>query len=320
MVLTRAVQTQKLPSFLVIGGMKCGTTTFYHDLKSHPNIFLAPKESSVLVNPKKNLLLSEYSELFKNASTEHLCGEVSTEYSMLPKHDGVPSAAASLGRYPIKIIYLLRNPVDRAVSHHFHMHSHNGNGKMEAEIDICLKKYPALIDYSRYGWQLQAWRQHFPDSAILPVVFEEYIQDRTNELNRVFKFLGLRELTKQESTIQSFNKSDGKLVLRGCWRGLWESYIYQKCVRERLPPWIKSNVLNFFMTKAPRRPDPPKPESIKFMIDSTANDCKELTSFLNRKTQIWDSQKTFEKWNNLFQMKYTNKHSKVQAKKLRDIK
>ena len=320
MVLTHTAQTQKLPSFLVIGGMKCGTTTFYHDLKSHPNVFLAPKESSVLIKSEKNILLSEYSKLFKNSSTKHMCGEVSTEYSMLPQHDGVPSAAARLHRHPIKIIYLLRNPVDRTVSHHFHMHSYNGNGKMEAEIDICLKKYPALIDYSRYGWQLQAWRQHFPDSAILPVVFEEYIQDRTNELNRVFKFLGLRELSKQESTSQSFNKSDGKLVLRGRWRGLQESYIYRKYLRERLPQWVKYNALNIFMTKAPRRPNPPKPESIRFMVDSTSDDCREVTKFLNRKTEVWDSQKTFEKWNNLFQRESINKHSKVQDKKSLDIK
>src|SRR5262245_60208451 len=110
----------RLPNFLVIGAMKSGTTTFYHDLAAHPDVFLAEKELGAL---SRDVATVEYASYFKRAKPEQLCGDVSTTYSMCPDVSGVADRAKKNLSRNTKIIYLVREPVARAISHHYHYYS-----------------------------------------------------------------------------------------------------------------------------------------------------------------------------------------------------
>ena len=94
-----------------IGAQKCGTSWLYHALSAHPNIcFPAGKEVHYWNHPEKNSV-GWYSELFSN---NDLCnGEITPAYSILPTetirciHSNWPN---------LRLIYLIRNPIDRAWS------------------------------------------------------------------------------------------------------------------------------------------------------------------------------------------------------------
>ena len=88
-----------LPSFLVIGAMKAGTTTLFQDLKDHPNIFMPSDKELHDLNTEDVLTekgVAAYEKFFKDSSTEQRCGEASTGYTKLPDIEGVPSRAHAL--------------------------------------------------------------------------------------------------------------------------------------------------------------------------------------------------------------------------------
>ena len=107
----------KQPNFLIIGSAKSGTTTLYHHLRAHPDVFLPDfKEPHYFVRDQVlNFDIidehSAYQALF-NSATERLIGEASTGYLYFSGtaekiHRELPNC---------KIVALIRNPTDRAFS------------------------------------------------------------------------------------------------------------------------------------------------------------------------------------------------------------
>ena len=119
-----------LPNFLVIGANKAGTTSLYHYLKAHPQVFIsAVKEPSYFAlagalppGSRPDTVLTkemvatreDYEELFETVDGEKAIGEVSTAY--LPS---LPAALRIRREIPdAKLIAILRDPSDRAQSAH----------------------------------------------------------------------------------------------------------------------------------------------------------------------------------------------------------
>ena len=82
---------------------------------------------------------------------------------MLPDHQGVAQRAARFLSKETQIVYLVREPVSRAISHHRHMNAWHGPGKMNADIDASAQEHSSLVDYSCYATQLEPWRDAFGD-------------------------------------------------------------------------------------------------------------------------------------------------------------
>src|SRR5438045_1184872 len=121
----------KLPNFFIVGAPKAGTTSLYHYLKNHPEVFMSPiKEPNYFSyeeTVKQNLYhkekgvgtFEEYAELFVSANGHHKAvGEASVSYLF---YSSVPEKIKEL--IPdAKIIMSLRNPVERGTSHYFMEH------------------------------------------------------------------------------------------------------------------------------------------------------------------------------------------------------
>lgn len=125
---------QKLPNFLIIGAAKSGTTSLYHYLKDHPDIFMSSvKETNFFLGDGETAAkevgldgsvreisrvsnLADYSALFDAAVTEKARGEASPKYLYYPGTAGRIKAALP----DAKIIAVLRHPVDRAYSAFLH--------------------------------------------------------------------------------------------------------------------------------------------------------------------------------------------------------
>ena len=103
-----------LPGFVILGAMKCGTTTLYDYLRRHDGVFLStPKEPCFFADDRwYGHGEAFYRSLFAGARPDQLCGEASTPYTRREHGLAVP------GRMPAmipdaKLIYVVRHPVDR---------------------------------------------------------------------------------------------------------------------------------------------------------------------------------------------------------------
>src|SRR4051794_34967159 len=108
-----------LPNFLIIGAAKAGTTSLYHYLRQHPDVYMSTIKEPNYFCFEEQLpeyapvrTLAEYESLFDGASSQPAVGEASTQYL---NSAAAPRRIANI--LPnVRLIVSLRNPADRAYS------------------------------------------------------------------------------------------------------------------------------------------------------------------------------------------------------------
>lgn len=199
-----------MPTFMVVGAMKAGTTSLYRYLVSHPEVFMArEKEPDFYVAEKAwSRGLPWYQSLFDGADGATAIGEASTSYTKCTEFPGVPERIAA--QLPdVKLIYLLRHPVERIRS----MYLHNVIvGRERRPLEVAVLQDPMYLDASRYAMQLEAFDVCFPPEQILTVTSESLRSDAAGVLERVGSFLGLRDPTGFDLTPQHQNDTAARRV------------------------------------------------------------------------------------------------------------
>src|SRR4030095_485792 len=184
-------------AFLVIGAMKAGTTSLFNDLVQNPAIHLPKKEPSYLTRYSVAEACEAYGRLFHAARGDQLVGDASTGYSMLPRYTGVAERAAVCFGRDVRILYLVRNPIHRALSHHYHALSY---GEAHPDPSVALRNDPNFLAVSRYAMQLEPWRTLFPENQIRVIVAEEYFAAPHETIAEISGFLGVGSVTPTETT------------------------------------------------------------------------------------------------------------------------
>lgn len=177
-----------LPDFIIIGAMKAATSTLHMQLAAQPGIFMAtPKEPNFFSDPDRWALgFDWYRALFSGAKPRDLRGEASTHYTKLPTlPDALPRLHAAIPQ--AKLIYMMRHPVDRLVSHYSHGWLERS---IEGPIDAAIDRHPELIDYGCYAMQIRPWLDSFGAGAILPVFAERMAAAPQQELERICRHIG----------------------------------------------------------------------------------------------------------------------------------
>lgn len=178
----------KGPDFIIIGGMKCATSTLHEQLALQPGIFMTSlKEPNFFSNDEEFAKgMDYYQSLFAAAKPKDLCGESSTHYTKLPTYpDTIQRLAAAFPQ--AKFIYVMRHPIDRLVSQYIHEWTQR---VVNTEIDEAIDQIPELIEYSLYTKQLQPYFDQFGRDRVLPVFFERMLAHPQAELDRVCQFIG----------------------------------------------------------------------------------------------------------------------------------
>jgi hypothetical protein len=185
----------KLPDFLLIGAMKCGTSTLQVQLAAQPGIFMtSPKEPNFFSDdPVYGRGLDWYGNLFADAAPGDLKGEASTHYTKLPTYPQTVDRMAGVLKAP-KLIYMIRNPVERAVSHYLHAWS---EGDVDRDTDAAFAAHPEFIDYGRYPMQLAPFIERFGRDSLLLTSLEALRQDPARQLDRIAAHLGCGPLVWQ---------------------------------------------------------------------------------------------------------------------------
>ena len=278
----------RFPDFLIIGAMKSATTTMYRDLLTHPRIrFSFDKEPNILVNDD---VLTDagrraYAELFAKVRTDEICGEASTTYSKLPDIQGVPRRAYEVLGGDIKLIYVVRNPIERTISHHHH---EVGQGNMPASFEEAMERHPELVAYSRYGMQLGAWLDYFDRDQIKIVVFEEYVRNRKRIAGECMEFLGVTPITDDINVERAFNKSDEVCVhTTGLRKVIQESAIYRRGIRPFLGLGMREMIRSLILPKPPGRPPKPSLASMQRLVSVFRDDIAELCRLTRMSESPW---------------------------------
>lgn len=178
----------RLPSFVIIGAMKSATSTLYEQLVRQPGIFMpALKEPNFFSNDEQySQGIEWYKGLFKDAGESDILGEASTHYTKLPTYPQTIARMRDCLDRP-RLIYVMRDPVDRLISQYVHEWS---QGEIKCGLDDALTRHPELISYSCYARQLTPFVETYGKAAILPVFFDRLLADPRGELARVCRFIG----------------------------------------------------------------------------------------------------------------------------------
>lgn len=280
----------RLPDFLIIGAQKAGTTTLYRDLLANPSIFLPDdKEPGNLCDDD---VLTEtgctaYARHFANASTDQLCGEATTSYSKRPDIPGVPERARRLLGDKLKVIYLVREPISRIISHYHHELT---SGEVTCGIDEAVRTIARYIDYSRYAMQLTPWLNELGPEQVLIIHFESYIETRVKTLASVCKFLGVapRPDTVREQIV--YNRSAGKPIPVGPIAAMRKSSLYRRFVRPLLSASAKDKLRAALLPKAPHGPAQPDLDTVRWIVEQLSDDVAQLSTMMDRCEPLWDLQ------------------------------
>jgi len=209
-----------LPDLLIIGAMKCGTTTLFRMLEQHPG-FIPPntKEIQFFNQPRNHArgqgwyrahfpTARRMSRIGRRLGYRPVTGEATPAMS-------APMYARNAGRLvpTARIVVSLRNPVDRAWSHYQHYQRHPAPDPVDFETAIerelnwmasgaklCEENFLELAPHrhrlgyivrGQYAEQLEDWFEHFPSDQILILHFERWIEKPNETMNRISEHLGL---------------------------------------------------------------------------------------------------------------------------------
>jgi hypothetical protein len=188
------------PNLFVVGAMKSGTTTLHASLKRHPEVFMsADKEPNYFIatdaRPEVNIFgqasdeesLGIYLDLFREARGFRYAGEASTSYTRRPR---LGCAAEAIHRFnpSARIIYIMRDPIERTLSHYWWdcRWSQEARGPLEAIADEAQYR-----DCSHYAMQMRPYLERFGREQVYILTLEELSQDAGGEEARLFRWLGL---------------------------------------------------------------------------------------------------------------------------------
>jgi hypothetical protein len=189
-----------LPNFLVVGAQKAGTTSLHHYLQAHPDIYLpAKKETKFFIHDRyysKGIAFYE-DTYFSEWGGEAAVGEVDPDYMYFEQ--ALPRIGRHLDLTALKLIFIFRNPVDRAFSQYL-MNYRRGHETLTFDQAIAtesLRIQKGHMENLRYSYatrgyylrQVERFLEHVDRSRILFLLSHDLEANPTRCIREVYQFL-----------------------------------------------------------------------------------------------------------------------------------
>jgi len=172
-----------LPTFLIIGAQKSATRWLRLNLGAHPSVYAAPTELAFFNNRKRyeSLGADGYAAMFDDAQGQPVVGEATPGYMMWKHHPDRVAGRIHEVIPDVRLLALLRNPIDRAQSAMVH-HMHTGKLPPDSRlIDLVTARRPrvdplALIAGGWYAASLAPYFDRFGD-RLLVLLHDDVVDD-----------------------------------------------------------------------------------------------------------------------------------------------
>ena len=236
-----------LPNLFVIGAMKCGTSSIHEYLNLHPEIYMSEKKELDFFVEEMNWGkgIDWYKKQFPRASK--ILGESSTNYTKYPLLRNV--AQKIYEHCPdAKIIYLVRDPYKRIISHYIHNVS-EGTENRSLENKLSDGDGIHYINTSKYRMQLQQYLKYFNEDQIHIIQYERLISDPFNVMRKVFRFLGVDDNFSSQHFIDIHHSSFGKTMPTEISKYL-RKYRVNRVIRKIMPSFIEKPIITPQLTSS----------------------------------------------------------------------
>ena len=198
--LRNRAESFRFPGLIGVGAARSGTTSLYHALNNCDEIFMSPvKELSYFSHHFDHWSKDEYKVFFSGIETQHkYAGEVTPHYL-----HSVESCERISRLIPdCKIIILLRNPVNRAISHFKKHYDHHKIQKIDTyfrkgldmiETDKSLRFHHPVMNIRQgfYYDSIKRYMEHFPEENIFIGTLDEMKGDPVEFGNRMSEWLNV---------------------------------------------------------------------------------------------------------------------------------
>lgn len=237
----------EIPHFVGIGGQRCGSSWLYWNLREHPDISMsAKKEADFFSRPITAGRILEYNRYFEGC--DRLRGEISPSYSAMYAdevrlaHELAPA---------LKIIFVIRNPVDRLVSQVTRSLTFD-----QPDSEIGLLKLLRMVDsglahrFTDYAAAYRRWEHCFGQERIFLEKYDRLAKEPELFMEQVLTFLGIDARFSFPAEIFYRRKNKSSQTARGkippllrwyiAWRWLGAVRRMQRQMDLDLSDWIDS--------------------------------------------------------------------------------
>jgi len=286
-----------LPNFIIVGAPKAGTTSLYHYLSEHPEVFMSePKEVNYFSKEEieqqglyyqdfKATDLKSYEALFSTVSNEIAIGEGSVSYLFYPKtptkiKEVVPN---------VKIIILLRDPVARAYSHYL-MDFRMGLVNLSFE-DVVYKTgshnkidlyYQQYVELGLYYDQVRRYIDTFGADSVKIYLQDDLKKDPHHIIVDLYNFIGVKSSFTADTNQQhnTFSMPKNRLIHK-----LYSSYIFRTLTKNILNEKLKEKVKDIFFER--KKKPTLHNETKQYLQKIYTEDIKRLESLINQDLSLW---------------------------------
>jgi len=288
-----------MPNFFIVGAQKAGTTSLYHYLNQHPQVYMSPRKEphffegmhSEFRRPGRRSTpvsdLAEYQALFEGASDERAIGEASASYLYSPRAPGLIKSSVP----DAKLIAILRNPADRAYSNFLHCVQVGREPlgsfaeALQAEETRTRDKWGPLWYYKQKGFyyaQVKRYFDTFGRDQVGVWLYEDLRNDTFGILGEVFRFLGIDESFVPDTSIEH-NPSGiprvGRLYTGVRALTARNPVLVERVLPARLRGYVKSRIFV--------KPPPFPPEVRRQLTYSYKEDILRLQELIGRDLSAW---------------------------------
>lgn len=233
-----SAQSRPLPDFLIIGAQKCGTSSLHHYLSQHPQA-IAPMEKEIRfffdreheggnnLNFRKGI--DWYRAHWPSMSKGRQAGTQAFESTPGYILNSMSAERIKQTLPGVKLILMVRNPTERAISHYFHNRRHEGREPLE--LMAALQNEAQQVEKLRTGFslpagvtpysylrrglyaeQIQRFLEHFDRSSLHLIEFEEFVAKPKVVLDETYDFLGLEPgIYPEDLTSRNVSKNRKKV-------------------------------------------------------------------------------------------------------------
>jgi hypothetical protein len=191
----------RLPSFLVVGPPRTGSSWIHRALQGQANLPFPTKETRFF-DSHFHHGLKWYSSHFSMLHPDRPLGEVAPTYFASAQArqriaETIPSA---------RLVFVFRHPVQRLVSLYRVKRAY---GLLPWSFEEALERDPELLESGQYATCLQRWQEAFPPEQLLVTLYDDLRESPQLYFDRLLAFLGMPGRVLTEAELKRVHSSDG---------------------------------------------------------------------------------------------------------------